>query len=269
MEQKHGLLGTALFRIANYRRSFPIRILARGCEGFLRCYNNVNYDAASNGEARILRLLGGRAATCILDVGANVGDYALLAQRLCPTAQIHAFEIVPQTFSVLEARTAGISRITRSRIGLGEQAGRIDVMHCTEEPGLSSVYPWPHGKVTTTITCEVQTGDAYCAAHGLEHVDLLKLDIEGAELPALRGFERMLSSGRIDAVQFEYGYVNIMPRFLLRDLTEFLSAHGYRVGKIFPMSVDFKRYELTDEDFQGPNYLAVRESRADLVTLLA
>jgi FkbM family methyltransferase len=266
--QKFGRLGSVLFRIANYRRSYPIRVLARGCEGFLRCYNNVNYDFNSNGEVRLLRLLGSRSIDCVFDVGANVGDWLSLARQWCPKAHIHAFEIVPDTFAKLQSRSASSPAITLNPIGLAERPGRIDVVHCPDDAGLSSVISWPHGKPTITLSCEVTSGDDYCAAHRIDHIDLLKLDIEGAELLALRGFTRMLGAGAIDVIQFEYGYVNIPPKFLLKDLVEFLTAHGYVVGKMFPTYVDFKPYDLKDEDFQGPNYCAVRQGRPDLIALL-
>jgi FkbM family methyltransferase len=269
MAQKHGVLGSILFRIANYRRSFPVRLIARGCEGFLRCYHNVNYDASSNGEARVLQLLGARSPGCIFDVGANVGDWLLLAHRFCPRARLHAFEVVPETFRTLAQRAAAIPDAILNQTGLAERPGRIDVVHCPDDPGLSSVFAWPHGKPTTTISCEVVTGDDYCAAHAVDHIDFLKLDIEGAELPALQGFHRMLSDGRVDVIQFEYGYVNVMPGFLLKDLAGLLTSLDYVVGKIYPTHVDFKPYELKDEDFLGPNYLAVRRTCTDLVSLLA
>jgi hypothetical protein len=39
------------------------------------------------------------------------------------------------------------------------------------------------------------------------------------------------------------------------------------VGKVYPTYVDFRSYRLTDEDFRGPNYLAVRRERNDLIGL--
>ena len=52
-------------------------------------------------------------------------------------------------------------------------------------------------------------------------------------------------------------------------LSGFRSLRVSVVGKIFPSYVDFREYELKDEDFQGPNYLAVRAARADLIALLS
>ena len=72
-----------------------------------------------------------------------------------------------------------------------------------------------------------------------------------------------------EAIQFKYGHVNIISRCLLKDIVELLTAHEYVVGKIFPTSVDFRPYRSTDVDVTGPSYRAVRQSRQDLVALLA
>jgi hypothetical protein len=85
----------------------------------------------------------------------------------------------------------------------------------------------------------------------------------------VRGFAGMFDAGAIDAVQFEYGTPNIESHFLLRDFHAFFGERGFTV-KIYPDHVEFRAYDpLTDEDFRGPNYLAVRSERADLLTNLA
>lgn len=76
--------------------------------------------------------------------------------------------------------------------------------------------------------------DTYLADKGLDRVDLLKLDIEGYELTALRGAERALKSRQIKAIYFEYFekfLVRVAPRrlpgslnFLTRCLTRCASV---------------------------------------------
>ena len=84
----------------------------------------------------------------------------------------------------------------------------------------------------------------------------------------LNGFDAAFRAGQIDVIQFEYGKVNIITHFLLRDFYEFLEPRGYSVGKLFPDHVDFRSYDLEDEDFLGPNYVAVRTTRADIIDTL-
>ncbi len=73
----------------------------------------------------------------------------------------------------------------------------------------------------------------------------------------------------VNAVQFEYGYVNVLTKHLLRDFHQLLEAAGLVVGKIYPNHVDFRTYRLPDEDFLGPNYLAVRRSQERLIAALS
>jgi hypothetical protein len=54
----------------------------------------------------------------------------------------------------------------------------------------------------------------------------------------------------------------------VKDAYELLEAKGYTVGKLYPDHVDFRAYKLKDEDFLGPNYVAVRSARTDLVEAL-
>jgi hypothetical protein len=62
--------------------------------------------------------------------------------------------------------------------------------------------------------------------------------------------------------------VNIITHFLLRDFYELLEGRAYAVGKLFPDHVDFRPYVLEDEDFLGPNYIAVRKMRPDIIAAL-
>ena len=95
--------------------------------------------------------------------------------------------------------------------------------------------------------------------HGITHVDFLKLDVEGAENRVLQGFANALQDRLIDVIQFEYGRANIISKFLLYDFYVLFQKYGYKVGKIYPNYVDFREYSSDDENFLGPNYLAVRE----------
>ena len=240
--------------------------MAMFCREFLKTYKNCNYDCRSNGEQWLMTRLGTFRPAVVFDVGANVGNWLTLAQATFSGAQFHAFEIVPTTFSALAERMAGNAGVALNNFGLSNCSETIKMHVFDVSTELSSHVAFPHGG-HREIICPVRRGDQYMRDKGIERIDLLKIDVEGAEHLVLEGFGAALATD-IDVIQFEYGEVNIMTHFLLRDFYELLEARGYLVGKLFPDHVDFRNYELRDEDFLGPNYVAVRRVKSRIVDAL-
>lgn len=121
----------------------------------------------------------------VVDGGAFSGDTAQMFLGVCPDCQIHAFEPDPVAHALLEANIAakGLSgRVTPHRLGLWESSTRLSFSlsdsqgsHITAQGGEAD------GTVIETVALDdfaTQTGS---------RIDLIKLDIEGAELAALRG----------------------------------------------------------------------------------
>lgn len=255
--------------VARHRRDRSIRTAAAVCERYLSWYANANYDLHTNGESFVLATLGKAGPRVIFDVGANVGDWTLEASRCCPGALIHAFEVAPPTFEQLTANVGHLANVCCCMAGLSDADGTIRMRYYAALPALTTATAYPHACPYSEIDGSVTTGDTYVASHGVEHIDLLKIDVEGMEQQVLRGFDATFARKAIDLVQFEYGRVSIVNGFLLRDFHAFFRDRGYLVGKIFPTYVDFRDYRLADEDFVGPNYLACREGRPDLVSALS
>jgi len=254
--------------IARHRRNRLLRRLAGVCRRYLAWHENVDYELSSNGEDFVLETLGRFGPRVIFDVGANVGDWSLAAWRRCPTAQLFSFEIAPPTFTSLISRVAGLQNVHCENVGLSDIEGSIVINHFESAPALTTATAYPHRLDSVELTAQVVRGDAYAAARGIDHIDMLKIDVEGMEDRVLRGFEGMLSRRAIDLVQFEYGRVNILSHFLLADFHDYFSRRGYVVGKVFPNYVDFRSYHLADENFLGPNYLACREELTDYLRAL-
>jgi hypothetical protein len=100
--------------------------------------------------------------------------------------------------------------------------------------------------------------DDYCRTRSIDHIDLLKLDIEGNELEALRGATKMIEEGRIDFIQLEFGATTLAARVSFHDLWTLLSPKFdlYRILKhgLHPI----RRYEEVCEVFMYQNLVAVR-----------
>jgi hypothetical protein len=154
-----------------------------------------------------------------------------------------------------------------NNFGLSDHTGSIKMHLFDSSNTLTSHVAYPHGSYREVV-CSVCRGDAYMQEKEVKRIDILKIDVEGAEHLVLEGFGAATNSGQIEVVQFEYGKVNIITHFLLRDFYEFFESRGYVVGKLFPDHVDFRAYALEDEDFRGPNYIAVHRARSDIVDAL-
>jgi FkbM family methyltransferase len=243
---------------ARIRRSQGFRTVAKLCRQYLKWYGNASYKPERNGERWLLESLGQEAFRTVVDVGANVGSWALIAEQCFPQATIYALEPVPSTAAALRTATAGHQRIQSFAVGLAAHTGTLTLNFHPSASSHATFTSYPHKWSGEPIECEVLRGDEFLTHQGLDQVDFLKLDVEGAEHLVLQGLEGVLQAQRIRFIQFEYGRVNILTRFLLRDFHELFKSYGYVVGKIFPDYVDFRDYDLGDEDFLGPNYLACR-----------
>ncbi len=256
--------------VANHRRSPLVRYAAGKARRFLERYeSDSNYDFSSNGEGLVLKALARHPFTCVFDVGANVGDWARLAHEAFPQATVHCFEVLPETYEELARRTADLPRLKRNPFGLFDREQDLELNYYPGVNTITTMVDYPHEFESRRATGHVIPGDKYVREHGVERIHLLKLDVEGAEAGALQGLDETIRGGRVDVIQFEYGQVSILTKFLLRDFYEFLSTRGYRLGKVYPDYVEFREYEFGHEDFRGANYLAIRKDRPELFAGLA
>ena len=237
------------------RNNPVVRTAAKFCREYLRWYGNGSYNSTRNGEQWLLRTLRAEGIRTVLDVGANVGSWSLMAAELLPEASIFALEVVPATAAVLRTQVAGSDRIKCFDLGLAAETGTLSIHYHPEASTHSSFTDYPHRRAGTLVECPVIRGDEFLDREGIPTIDLLKLDVEGAEHLALEGLREHLREQRIRFIQFEYGRVNILTHFLLRDFHKFFAEYGYVVGKIFPDHVEVRDYDLKDEDFLGPNFL--------------
>lgn len=243
---------------ARTRSNLVLRTMAKLSRQYLKWFENASYKPERNGERWLLESLRDESIRTVLDVGANVGKWSRMAADLLPQAVIYALEVVPATAEELRRRTAEQERIKCFALGLAEHSGSLTIHYNPVASAHSTITEYPHTWEAQRVECPVMRGDEFLAREAIRNLDFLKIDVEGAEHLVLRGFEQLLRARRVRFVQFEYGRVNILTRFLLKDFYELFAAHDYVVGKIYPDYVDFRSYDLSQEDFLGPNYLACR-----------
>lgn len=254
------------------RRSNPIvKAAVRGARALVRGYDGPRgvalADMARNGEAAVLERLRGHLDV-VFDVGANVGGWSQHALD-AGAKQIHAFEISPATQDTVVTRYENEPRVTVNRFGLSNEPGTVTIHHYPDHPALTTMTEFPHDVPSTAVDVPVQTGDSYVKEHNIDRIDFMKLDVEGAEELVIAGFADTFKRNAVSVVQFEYGKVSILTKYLLKDFYEDLANHGFEIGIIGPTTVQFMPYDLSLEKFNDSNWLAVHKSRSDLMSLCA
>lgn len=234
-----------------------------------RLYENRNHDIFSNGELTVIKKLARTEPAIIFDGGANIGNYSLLLNRYIPDAQIHAFEPVESTYHELLENIKDMANILPQNRGLysSNETKAVNIFNSHTHASIFKIEATSNSPIGKDEIKLVQ-GDKFLEENGIKTIDFLKLDLEGAEYDAIKGFENSFREKRIKMVQFEYGYINISTKKLLIDFYNFFEAYGYQIGKIFPKKVEFRKYKAKYEDFLGPNYIAVDKNEKELIDLL-
>lgn len=172
------------------------------------------------------------AGDWVIDIGANVGHYTIrLAQLVGEAGRVLAFEPVPETFELLAANLAfvGAHNVSLFNVAVSAHSAVMSLSIPQFPSGLANFYcagltttsPWPHDPQAdfNVLTLALDT-------LGIpRRVSLVKVDVEGHELRALQGMERLL---RRDA-----------PRLIVEgatdDICSFLSELDYESLQ-FPQS---------------------------------
>jgi FkbM family methyltransferase len=230
----------------------------------------LNYENDTiSGESHFLtRLARTWRKPVVIDVGANVGDYASALMSRCPDATCFAFEPHPKTFQTLEEASRR-HHFEPINAACGETPGQLNLYDYGDAPGSqhASLHAGAmslHGAATVaSCAVEVTTLDDFVHARGLDRIDLLKIDTEGHELSVLRGARRSLSQGKIAVVHFEFNEMNVASRVFFRDFVELLKDFKlYRLMR--DGLVPLEPYNVfLHELFAYQNVAAIRRERAD------
>ena len=122
----------------------------------------------------------------IVDLGANIGASVIWFLGNFPEADIHVFEPARDNLHFLERNIAAWPRVRLETVAVGREAGTIDLFH-GEFGGMHSIKDAADVDRNDSETVRIIRLADYLDDHGLETIDLLKIDIEGAEMDALAG----------------------------------------------------------------------------------
>jgi FkbM family methyltransferase len=175
-----------------------------GCELYLSPYYVIDRSIIAFGtfESGLHRFLehNVRPGMVCLDIGANLGEVAMhMARKTGPSGRVLAFEPIPPVRARLEQHVAhnNLGDVVRvESLALSNGEGRVTMSYATAaEPnqGMGSMVNIANAHTSLRIEVPTQTLDALVAMRGLERVDFIKIDVQGAEPLVLAGARETLA----------------------------------------------------------------------------
>jgi FkbM family methyltransferase len=180
----------------------------------------LNFRSFEGDESRLLAASLGRGQTFI-DIGANIGFHTLHLARV-EDARVIAVEPVPTTHALLErnVRRNGMHNVRCVSSALGRAPGRAQIYVYPEGTGNASLVDLSRRASVTAIEVPVTTLDDLCAKEGVRP-DVIKCDVEGAELLVIEGGASTLREAR--------------PMVLMELLRKWALAFGYHPNDVLAL----------------------------------
>jgi FkbM family methyltransferase len=184
----------------------------------------------------------------IFDIGACEGEDSIRYAREFPNARIYAFEPVPSNLATLQRQLAayGARQVQAFPLALSDARGTATFHVSSGSPeGLPNSEHWEYGNKSSSLlppaelgvhypwlkfdqAIEVQTETLahFCAAHAIERIDFIHMDVQGAELKVLQGAGELLQSVR--AIWLEAESVPLYAgQPLAGEIQAFMEANGF------------------------------------------
>lgn len=186
----------------------------------------------------------------VLDVGANIGNYAKNILKISPDIQIYAFEPHPITYKKLTMPVLS-KNFHPFNMAVGSKNCESQLYDYEDRDGS------PHASIYNEVIEGIHRGkavahdikirrlDSFLKEYFIDSVDLLKIDTEGNELDVLKGLGNWLPEGRIKAIHFEFNEMNVISRSFLKDFWDILPNYNfYRM--VMDGLVPIKQYNSVD-----------------------
>lgn len=205
----------------------------------------------------------------VLDVGANVGQFAVASAKLFPGVQVHSFEPVPGCAKALQKNVSGLGNVAVYPFALGDSEGEV-TFRVNLHSQSSSALPlarghrdaFPEARETREITVRTSTLDRTFADIEFSGPVLLKLDVQGYEAHTLRGGSETLE--RVDYAVLETSFKTLYEgETLFMDIVRMMEEWGFRFerpvswltvlenGEVLQMDALFVNTRTGDKRFVG------------------
>jgi FkbM family methyltransferase len=239
--------------------------LAPEFERIAAYYQGKGYGTATIVEEVTLALqLLRRPPQLAIDIGGNIGAYTAELRSKNPHLEVHVFEPSSTNIARLRKRFGSDSKVKIVPLAVSDSTGTATLFSNEPGSGLGSLTrrKLEHYNIDFNFKEAVATKrfeEYWVDELAKRHVDIVKIDIEGHELAALKGFGAAMTA--TSAVQFEFGGTNIDTRTFFQDFWYFFKDNDFDIFRITPSGpVKIEQYRETCECFSISNYIAVNRN---------
>jgi len=190
------------------------------------------------------RVLQGLNCNHVADIGANRGQFALIARKCFPDARIDSFEPLAEPGCIFRSVFEKNKRVYLHLCAIGPEAGKATI-HVSRHDDSSSLLPisalqenlFPETAEKETRTIDVCRLDEVLIADSISSPALLKLDVQGYELQALQGCESILHC--FTYVYVECSFVELYAGQVFADeIISWLRERGFRLSGVYHLCYD-------------------------------
>lgn len=204
--------------------------------------------AAAMEHAPAFRQVG--ALRTVIDVGANRGQFALALRAHCPEAKVYCFEPLANAASKLREvfRNDQLMSIFEVAIGPRSEIGTIHVSGRDDSSSLLAIGPAQDALFPGTAEVDVKQVRVCRLSECIGSQDIarpamLKLDVQGFELEALRGSDDLLHC--VDSVLVECSFVELyVGQSLAGPVIEWMAAQGFTLAGVFNLATNADRLPI-------------------------
>lgn len=139
----------------------------------------------------------------VVDIGAHIGYFTRLFSRLAGRSGfVYALEADPENFSLLKKNTKHIKNVALFPVAVSNKTGSINFYRSEKTGCHSTIQDTAQHKETITVPSSDM--DSLLDKRQIQKVDVIKMDIEGGELNALKGMQKILNSNQSLSLVIEF-----------------------------------------------------------------
>lgn len=196
----------------------------------------------------------------VFDIGANVGEYTYVLERLAGAGFVYSFEPIPKLFNELERlfRKVNLYKIALSDKEVISQfkIPEIDGSKFETRGKLDIDYFEPGELSSELIEVECKTLDFFVNENDIKRLDFIKIDVEGHELKVLYGAEDSIKQFRpIMLIEIEQRHHN----FAITDIFDHIESLNYKMQFYDLNTLQLKPISEFNIDFDQ-NYDKIKSS---------